>query len=106
MLTSEPRPPPAGFDALIGRDRDPAALLEEISNASLVSLTGAGGSGKTRLAAAAIASLRGRGYPAWMVDLSSVEDSSFVGPAISAALRLESLAPRDALALIVDALGE
>ncbi|MFD0775289.1 ATP-binding protein, partial [Streptomonospora algeriensis] len=49
MTTPRPTPPPA-FGELIGRERDIADLCRVVGGNRLVSLTGTGGMGKTRLA--------------------------------------------------------
>ncbi len=65
--SSEPPPPaaphrslPQFLSSFIGRERDLAALEQRIEQHRLVTLTGAGGSGKTRLAIAAAQRLLGR----------------------------------------------
>ena len=95
----------ADLDPLIGRDDELASLLDELERSRLVSLTGSGGSGKTRLAEAVITTVRDTGSDAWFVDLSAIEDQSLVGAAIVTTLRLEGSAARDPLDVVVDALA-
>jgi predicted ATPase len=92
------------MDSLIGRDEDLAAVLDELQRSRLVTLTGTGGSGKTRLAQAATAALAGLGREAAFVDLAGIEDSSLVGLTIMMALRLEGPASRDPLDVVSDVL--
>ncbi|WP_345363264.1 ATP-binding protein [Actinoallomurus liliacearum] len=63
----------------------------------LLSLTGAGGTGKTRLAMRLANSAR-RAYPdgVWWVDLASIVDSSSVGGAIVGALPIDDVSVREA----------
>ncbi|HZG36976.1 MAG TPA: BTAD domain-containing putative transcriptional regulator [Gaiellaceae bacterium] len=80
---------PAPLSPVVGRDREVGDLtaLLRATEARLVTLVGAGGSGKTRLAlevAAAVASDYEAG--AYLVELAAVRDSSLIAAAISAAL--------------------
>src|SRR5215213_3343573 len=81
---------------LIGRDREMATVtrLYENSAARLVSLTGPGGTGKTRLALA-IASELIDAFPdgVFFVDLATVRDPALVLPAIAAVLDLRETSP-------------
>jgi predicted ATPase/DNA-binding NarL/FixJ family response regulator len=99
------KPGLADLDALIGRDDDLVRLLADLAASRLVSLTGPGGCGKTRLAEAAVAALRDRGHDAWFVDLSAVENAELVGTAILTALRLEGSAVREPLDVVAERLA-
>ena len=52
--------PPVGLGPLVGRERECALLSELLGNARLVTLTGVGGSGKTRLAMQVAREVSGR----------------------------------------------
>jgi transcriptional regulator with XRE-family HTH domain len=87
---------PAPRTALIGREGEAAALADLLGRgeARLVTLTGVGGVGKTRVALRVAADLRDRrgadGGPfpggVWLVELAAVADPALVPPAAAAAL--------------------
>jgi predicted ATPase/DNA-binding CsgD family transcriptional regulator len=79
--------------SFVGRRRDLAELRRALAKARLVSLVGAGGVGKTRLALRAATDL-GRGFAdgAWWVDLAEVRDAALVPGAVVAALDLRDQA--------------
>jgi predicted ATPase/class 3 adenylate cyclase len=104
--TLEVRPTnlPADDRPLIGRDADLAAVVQAFTSDGdrLVTLTGMGGTGKTRLALAAGAALLDS-HPGgvWWVPLAAETDGAAVLPAIAAAVHAEhdgSRPLRDALA--------
>jgi predicted ATPase/DNA-binding SARP family transcriptional activator len=74
---------PAPLDALIGREREVAEVGQLLATARLVTLTGPGGVGKTRLALA-VAHEAVASFPdgATFVDLSPLRDPSLVLPTI------------------------
>ncbi|HYZ93242.1 MAG TPA: adenylate/guanylate cyclase domain-containing protein [Actinomycetota bacterium] len=85
----------------IGRERELKELRELLSEQRLVTLTGVGGSGKTRLALQAGAEVLDR-YPdgVFFVDLAPVTEPSLVMQAIAS--EIVSREPRDALAAAAD----
>ena len=78
----------APITRLIGRDDDLEAVLDLLTRDRLVSLTGPGGSGKTRLAEAAVRASLNVGRAAWFVDCSGIDDPDRIVPAIVAAMQL------------------
>jgi predicted ATPase/class 3 adenylate cyclase len=80
---------PVQRSAFVGRADDIAEVRVAIDTAPVVTLTGVGGVGKTRLALQVAAEAVGR-FPdgAWFVDLGPVADAGFVAPTFSAALAL------------------
>jgi predicted ATPase/DNA-binding SARP family transcriptional activator len=76
------RRPPTSF---IGRDDDVPGVLKKLADERLVTLTGPGGVGKTRLAAEAAARLAA---PAWFAELAPVSEPSEVPFAVLDALGL------------------
>ncbi len=71
----------------VGRDAELAQLREAVRASRLVTLTGPGGAGKTRLAVEAAAALRQEHRDgAWLVELAGVTEPDGVVPAAAAAL--------------------
>ena len=72
---------------LVGREADVELLARSLAEGRIVTLTGAGGSGKTRLAIAVAASVRHL-FPhgAWFVDLAAVRDAALIETAIASVL--------------------
>jgi excisionase family DNA binding protein len=103
-LVALPVPPelgsgvPAPRSALIGRDADLARLMSLLADPAitLVTLTGPGGIGKTRLALAAAAAMQDRlSDGALFIELAAVTRASETIPAIAQALGLRELAGQD-----------
>jgi predicted ATPase/class 3 adenylate cyclase/DNA-binding CsgD family transcriptional regulator len=86
-LDSFPNNLPAQLNALVGRQRELAGLLEMLGEHRLVTLTGAGGCGKTRLAAQLAAEVV-EGYPggAWWVELAAMSDPEALTAAVATAV--------------------
>jgi predicted ATPase/DNA-binding SARP family transcriptional activator len=78
---------PVQATPLIGRERELAELMTLADSRRLITLTGTGGTGKTRLAMAFAAALADR-YPdgVWWVPLAMVNEARLVPAAIAAAL--------------------
>jgi predicted ATPase/DNA-binding SARP family transcriptional activator len=100
------RRPPTSF---IGRDDDISGVLKKLSDERLVTLTGPGGVGKTRLAAEAAARLAA---PAWFAELAPVSEPSEVPFAVLDALGLpervigrQAPGPGDPVGRLAGALG-
>ncbi|MFD9127945.1 BTAD domain-containing putative transcriptional regulator [Kitasatospora sp. NPDC059571] len=77
--------------SFVGRDTDLAALEHALAAGRLTTLTGPGGSGKTRLSVeAGRAHLAAGSWPdgVWMAELAPLEDPSAVPDAVAAALGL------------------
>ncbi len=78
---------PALLASFVGRGRELAELRKLVDSQRLVTLTGAGGSGKTRLALQVAAEvLDGSGDGVWLVELAPVTDEQAVSAAVAAAL--------------------
>ena len=97
---------PAELSAFIGRDRELAEVRALVETNRMVTLTGAGGCGKTRLGLQVAAGLLGGSADGvWLVELAAVTDEDAVAPAISAALRLAPQPGRPAREALLDALA-
>src|SRR5918993_2286398 len=94
------------IDPLIGREEDLASILAVLETSRLVTLTGPGGTGKTRLAEAAVQSVRASRREAWFVDCSELEDSSLVAAAIVAEMNINDTSGREPTMVLVDALQD
>jgi predicted ATPase/DNA-binding SARP family transcriptional activator len=88
ILRAEPAPArrvPAQLTSFVGREEDMAALATLLADARLVTLTGPGGTGKTRLAVEASGRVPGE---VCFADLSPLTDETQLAPALAAALGL------------------
>jgi predicted ATPase/class 3 adenylate cyclase len=88
-LDSTPNNLPTQATSFVGRGRELASAVERLNTTRLLTLTGPGGSGKTRLALHLAADLLER-YPdgVWLVELASVTDPAGVAPTVGAALHI------------------
>lgn len=75
---------------LIGRDHDVARVAAALSDGPLVTLTGVGGVGKTRLALEVAERSQDRFEDgAWLCELAPLDDGTAVGQTVAATLRLQ-----------------
>ena len=80
---------PAQLTSFVGRDAEVSQLRDMLAQNRLVTLTGAGGVGKTRLAVQVAAQLAGEfGDGVWFVDLAPITDPEVVPVAVARALGL------------------
>jgi predicted ATPase/DNA-binding CsgD family transcriptional regulator len=98
---------PAEVNSLVGRGPEIAAVLERLRLARVVTLTGPGGCGKSRLALRA-ASLAGGGFEdgTRLVELASLTDPGLVPASIAAALGVSERDAADPMAGIVRVMAE
>jgi predicted ATPase/class 3 adenylate cyclase len=93
---------PAKF---VGRSRELAEVRALVEASPLVTLTGAGGCGKTRLSLQVAAELLdGTGDGVWLAELAAVTDEEAVAPVIAAALGVAMQPGHPAMDTLLDAL--
>jgi predicted ATPase/class 3 adenylate cyclase len=88
-LTAVPNNLPVQLTSFVGRS-ELAALVETVSEARLVTLTGPGGTGKTRLSIQAAAEVTGHfADGVWFVPLAAITDPDLITSAVGAALGMQ-----------------
>ena len=97
---------PAEIASFVGRERAIAEIRRLVARERLLTLTGAGGSGKTRLAVRAAAE-GAQSFPdgVWFVPLAPLTDSAFVPRAVAAAVGIRGTTSRSIAAALVAALA-
>ena len=97
---------PALLSPFLGRERELDEVRVLVRESRLVTLTGAGGAGKTRLAVQTAAEvLDGTGDGVWLVELAPLSDESQVVPAIAAAYGLQDALDEDPLETLLRSLS-
>jgi predicted ATPase/class 3 adenylate cyclase len=97
---------PAQQSTFVGRARELSEVGALVESSRLVTLTGAGGCGKTRLSLQVAAELLdGSGDGVWLVELAAVSDPDAVPSFINEALGIAPQAGRPALEALLDALA-
>jgi predicted ATPase/DNA-binding NarL/FixJ family response regulator len=104
---SRPGNLPAELTSFVGRRRELAELKRLLSTTRLLTLTGAGGAGKTRLALRAAADLA-RSLPdgAWLVSLAPIDDPLLLTQAVFDALGVQDVSARWSLSALSDYLQD
>jgi len=96
---------PLQLTRFLGRERELLEVRTLLGELRLVTLSGSGGIGKTRLA---LEAARGRigtfGEGVWVVDLARLEDPALVPAALAAAMELDATEQTPSLDLVVTAL--
>src|SRR5262249_45301105 len=98
---------PAELTSFVGRRRELADVKRLLTKTRLLTLTGTGGAGKTRLALRAAADLA-RNFPAgaWLVSLAPIDDPLLITQAVFSALGLPDVSSRWSLSALSDYLRE
>ncbi|WP_103564974.1 ATP-binding protein [Actinomadura rubteroloni] len=98
---------PAEMTRFIGRQRELGEARQVLARSRLVTLTGVGGVGKTRLAVRVAADLR-RSFPdgAWLVELSALREPALLARTVADALRLPGQASGDQTDRLADHLSD
>jgi predicted ATPase/class 3 adenylate cyclase len=106
-LDARPNNLPAQLTSFVGREKETAEVGRLLAGARLLTLTGAGGSGKTRLALQAASGCLTRYRDGvFFVDLSSVQDPALVPSTAAQALGVDEVPGRPILEVVKDLLQE
>jgi predicted ATPase/DNA-binding SARP family transcriptional activator len=98
---------PVALTNLIGREREQAAVQALVASSRLLTLVGAGGVGKTRLALAVADELVDQEPDGmWLVELAPLADPALVPGAVAQALALREEPGRPILATLIDHLKD
>lgn len=98
---------PRQLTTFIGREREREIVASLLERACLVTLTGPGGCGKTRLAIeVAVDLVAGYADGVWFVELATVRESGEIAPAVASALAVAEEAGKPLLDGITDHLRE
>jgi predicted ATPase/class 3 adenylate cyclase/DNA-binding CsgD family transcriptional regulator len=98
---------PVQFTSFVGRDADMNDVRQILADSRLVTLTGAGGVGKTRLAVQVAAGIAGGfGGGVWYVDLAPITDPDLVAVAVIRALGLPDQPGRSTMDALLRFVGE
>jgi predicted ATPase len=93
---------PAEVSSLVGRGPQIAAVLDDLRTARVVTLTGPGGCGKTRLSVrAATLAADAFGDGAWLVELASLTDPALISSTIAETLGVPERDAADPMAGVV-----
>src|SRR5215472_117230 len=97
---------PAQVSSFIGREAELAAVRALVGGSRLVTLTGAGGAGKTRLGLQVAAGLAdGAGDGVWFADLAPLADPDLVAVTVADVLGVRQEPGRPVLDTLVEAVG-
>ncbi len=96
---------PAQVTSFVGREREMAELKRLIGTTRLLTLTGTGGTGKTRLSLQVAAELLDQ-FPhgVWLVELSTISDPELIPEAILNAVNIREEPDRAPLSTLIEAL--
>jgi len=97
---------PAQVSSFVGREGELAAVRALVGGSRLVTLTGAGGAGKTRLGLQVAAGLLdGTGDGVWFADLAPLRDPDLVAVTVADVLGVRQEPGRPVLDTLVEAVG-
>ena len=97
---------PAQVSSFIGREVELAEVRALVGGSRLVTLTGAGGAGKTRLGLQVAAGLAdGAGDGVWFADLAPLQDPDLVAVTVADVLGVRLEPGRPVLDAVVEAVG-
>jgi len=91
-LDTQPNNLPAQLTSFIGREKEITEIKESLNSARLVTLTGSGGTGKTRLSIkVGTQLLTNFSNGVWMIELAPLSDEAQIIPALAQAFGLQEL---------------
>jgi predicted ATPase/two-component SAPR family response regulator len=98
---------PVRLTPLVGRESELRDVVQAVTRARLLTLTGPGGTGKTRLALAAARSAR-ESFPAGVcwVELAQIEDPGIVAPTVASRLGVPDTPGQDATEAVAEYLSD
>lgn len=98
---------PTELTSFVGRRRERADVRKALADARLVTLTGFGGVGKTRLSQRVAADVR-RAFPGglWFVGLAELREPELLGSTVAAQLGLLRVATEDVIGSLVRFIGQ
>ena len=103
---SRPGSIPLGLTTFVGRSREVAAVVQRLGMTRLLTLTGVGGMGKTRLALQVARGMTGDYSDGiYAVELAALVDASLVARAVALALGVPEQPGRSAQDVLADAVG-
>jgi predicted ATPase/class 3 adenylate cyclase len=106
-LDARPNNLPVQLTSFVGRDTEIAAVGDLLDRARLVTLTGPGGTGKTRLALQVAAERLSRyGDGAFFVELAPIRDPTLVASAIASALAVREAVDRPLVDTLKDTIHD
>ena len=97
---------PVQLTRFIGREREMSNLKDHLDTNRLLTLSGTGGCGKTRLALQVAGDVVDR-YPdgVWLVEMAAVTDPALIPRVVSSVLAIRQQSGKTIIATIVDAIG-
>jgi predicted ATPase/class 3 adenylate cyclase/DNA-binding CsgD family transcriptional regulator len=106
-LDTVPNNLPEHLTSFVGRERELREVVQALSDTRLLTITGAGGCGKTRIAAQAAADSLER-FPdgAWWVELGPLSDPDAIGPTLGEAVGVRPLPGQTSLGAVAAHLAD
>jgi len=106
-VKTRPNNLPAELTSFVGRRRELSEVKRLLTTTRLLTLTGSGGVGKTRLALRGAAEMA-RGFPdgVWLVSLAAIDDPQLVVQGVFSALGLQDMSGGWSLATLSDYLAD
>jgi non-specific serine/threonine protein kinase len=96
---------PAQTSSFVGREKEMQEIRALVDSSSLVTVTGIGGTGKTRMSLqVASALVEDFADGVWLVELASLTDSNLVTPTVAAALRVKEQPGQEILETLKESL--